>query len=112
MRAIMNYFLHKGIENSDIKVLSVDVKKTGENFVIDISTSTVIATKGQEVRKDAGNRNLILVFLVSLSIMIIFILVGFLLPPAEFGRTLVYLSVFPGIAVNTIATRYIIKYLS
>jgi hypothetical protein len=112
VKAILNYFLHRGIDNSDIKQLSIDVKKVNGNYVVDIFSTVKVATKGEQIREENGNRKLTIVFLGSLSIMVILIVTGMLLPAAGLGRTLVYLGTFPGILVNAIATRYIIKSLT
>jgi hypothetical protein len=111
-RLVMNYFLHRGIKNSDITNLSFELNEANGKYFLDIKSTIVLATKGQLIRKEAGNRNLIIVFLVSLSVMVALALVGMLLPDAVLGRTLVYLSEFPAILVNIISTRYIIRNIS
>jgi hypothetical protein len=62
VKSIMNYWLHRGIKNSDITNLSLDLKETNGKYVLGIRSTVVVATKGELVRKETGSRNLILVF--------------------------------------------------
>jgi len=112
VRWIMNYILHRGIKNSDIRNLSLEIKEINGKYVLGIDSTVLLATKGEQIRKDTGSRNLIIVFLVSLSLTIALAAIGMLLPDASLGRTLVYLSEFPSILVNIISTRYLIRHIS
>lgn len=109
---MMNYWLHRGIKNSDITKLSFEIKETNGKYILGIRSTVVVATKGELIRKDTGSRNLTVVFLISLSLMIVLALAGMLLPNAGFGRSLVYWSTFPAILVNIISARYIIRNIS
>jgi len=112
VRWIMNYVLHRGIKNSDIRNLSLEIKEINGKYVLGISSTVVVATKGELVRKETGSRNLVTIFLVSLSLTVVLAVVGMLVPASPLGRTLVYLSEFPAILVNIISTRYIIRNIS
>jgi hypothetical protein len=112
LKMIMNFVLHRGIKNSNVTDLSLDIKEKDGKFILDINSTVVVATKGEQVRKFTGSRNLVIVFLVSLSIWLTLAMIGMLLPDPIFGRTLVYLSEFPAILVNIISTRYIIRNIS
>jgi hypothetical protein len=109
---VMNYWLHLLIRNSEVTNLSLELKQTNGKYVLDVNSTVLVATKGEQVRKYTGSRNLLIVFFVSLTIWVVLALVGILLPDAIFGRTLVYLSEFPAILVNIISTRYIIRNIS
>ena len=112
VRWIMNYVLHRGIKNSDIRNLSLEIKEINGKYVLGISSTVVVATKGELVRKETGSRNLVTIFLVSLSLTVVLAVVGMLVPASPLGRTLVYLSEFPAILVNIISTQYIIRNIS
>ena len=108
----MNFWLHLEIKNSEVTNFSLELKEKDGKYILGINSTVVVATKGEQVRKFTGSRNLIIVFLISLSIWLTLAVVGILLPDAVFGRTLVYLSEFPAILVNIISTRYIIRNIS
>ena len=108
----MNFWLHRVIKNSEITNLSLELKETNGKYVLGVSSTVLVATKGEQIRKDTGSRNLVIVFLVSLSITVALAAIGMLLPDASLGRTLVYLSEFPAILVNIISTRYLIRHIS
>jgi hypothetical protein len=109
VKAILNYFLHRGIKNSDISKLSLDLKENNGKYVFRISSTTAVATKGEPIRKETGSRNIIIVFSISLAVTILLDVVGMLLPDASLGRTLVFWGEYPAILVNIIAARYIIR---
>jgi hypothetical protein len=111
VRAILNYFLHRGIPDSDISKLALDVKKSDGKYIFKVSSTTAIATKGEPIRKDTGSRNTIIVFSVSLAITILLDVGGLLAPDATLGRSLVFWGEFPAILVNIISARYIIRNL-
>ena len=112
VRTIMNFWLHRGIKNSDITNLSLELKEIDGKYILGINSTVVVATKGEQIRKYTGSRNLLIVFVASLSLTVVLASVGMLLPDAIFGRTLVYLSEFPAILVNIVSTRYIIRHIS
>jgi hypothetical protein len=112
VRAILNYFLHRGIKDSDISKLDLDLKKNNGKYVLKINSTTAVATKGEPIRKDTGSRNTIIVFSISLAITILLDVGGILLPDASLGRSLVFWGEFPAILVNIISARYIIRNLS
>ena len=107
----MNYFLHRGIKESDISKLALDLKQDNGKYVLKISSTTMVATKGEPIRKDTGSRNTIIVFSISLALSILLDVGGMLLPDASLGRTLVFWGEFPAILVNIISARYVIKNL-
>lgn len=109
---IMNFWLHRVIKNSEITNFSLEIKETNGKYVLGINSTVLLATKGEQIRKDTGSRNLIIVFLVSLSLTVALAAIGMLLSDASLGRTLVYLSEFPSILVNIISTRYLIRHIS
>ena len=112
VRMIMNFWLHRVMKNSEITNFSLEIKETNGKYVLGISSTVVVATKGEPVRKETGSRNPVMVFLVSLSLTVVLAVVGMLVPASPLGRTLVYLSEFPAILVNIISTRYIIRNIS
>lgn len=109
---IMNFWLHRGIKNSEVTNLSLELKELDGKYILGINSIVVVATKGEQVRKYTGSRNLLIVFVASLSLTVVLASIGMLLPDAIFGRTLVYLSEFPAILVNIISTRYVIRHIS
>ena len=110
VRGISNYFLHRVIKNSDVTNLSLDLKEINGKYVLGLSSS--VAAKREPIRKKSGRRNIVILFLVSLSLAVSLDLVGMLLPSAILGRTLVYFGFFPAIFVNIISARYIIRNIS
>jgi len=112
VRALLNYFLHRGIKESDITQLDMDLKNDNGKYVLKISSTTAVATKGEPIRKNTGSRNIIIVFSISLAITVLLDVSGMLLPDAVTGRTLVFWGEFPAILVNIISGRYIIRNLS
>jgi hypothetical protein len=111
-KTVMNFWLHLIIKNSEITNLSLELKEANGKYILDVKSTVLVATKGEQVRKYTGSRNLLIVFFVSLAVWVALALVGILLPDPIFGRTLVYLSEFPAILVNIISTRYIIRNIS
>jgi len=99
-------------KKSDIAKLSLDLKEINGRYVLGISSTVAVATKGELIRKETGRRNIVKLFLASLSLAIVLDAVGVLLPNASLGRTLVYLGEFPAILVNIISARYIIRNIS
>ena len=110
VRAISNYFLHRVTKNSDVANLSLDLKETNGKYVLGISST--VAKKGELMSKKSGRRNIVMLFLTALSLTVALDVVGMILPDASFGRTLVYLGVYPAILVNIISARYIIRSIS
>jgi hypothetical protein len=100
------------IRNSDVTNLSLDLKEIDGKYVLGISSTVAVATKGQLIRKKSGRRNIVMLFLIVLSLTVALDVVGMLLPDASFGRTLVYIGVFPAILVNIVSARYIIRNIS
>lgn len=48
-RLVMNYFLHRGIKNSDITNLSFELNEANGKYFLDIKSTIVLATKGQSI---------------------------------------------------------------
>ncbi|MHB1868414.1 MAG: hypothetical protein ACYCPP_05655 [Nitrososphaerales archaeon] len=92
--------------------MSLDLKELNGKYVLGISSSVAVAPKEEPVRKESGRKNIVILFLASLSLAVALDLVGMLLPSPNLGRTLVYLGFFPAILVNIISARYIIRNIS
>ena len=83
VRMIMNFWLHRVIKNSEITNLSLELKETNGKYILGINSTVLVATKGEQVRKYTGSRNLVIVFLVSLSLTVVLAAIGMLLPDAS-----------------------------
>ncbi len=107
-RAILNYFLHLVAKDSDANV-SLDLKEINGKYVLGISSTVALATKLEPIHEASGGKNIMILFLVSLSLLVVLDVLGILFFDATVGRTLVYLGEFPAILVNIIGARYIIR---
>lgn|GEM_PF-2887985 len=112
VRGISNYFLHRVTINSEVTNLSLDLKEINGKYVLGISSIVALETKGEPIGKRFGRRNIVILFLIALSLTVGLDVVGMSLPEASFGRTLVYLAEFPAILVNIISARFIIRNIS
>jgi hypothetical protein len=109
-KAIMNFFLHLAIKNSDVEDLSLDIKEMNGAYILGINSKIVVGTNGKTVRKnEAVSKNLAKAFVIAMGAMVLFVILGMSIPDASLGRSFILISAFPAFVVNVIGARYIIK---
>jgi hypothetical protein len=101
--------LRSGVKNSDITDLSFDLKEKNGTYTLEIKSKTIVADR--QIIRRRGRDWARIVLLVSLAIMLIFVITGMLDRDPVGGRSLVYIGLYPGIVVNTLGARYVIRKL-
>ena len=109
VRSLMNSLLRRGVKNSDITDLSLDLEEKNGIYTLEIKSKTLIADR--QIIRRKGRDWVRIVFLFSLAVMLVFVITGMFDPNAIGGRSLVYIGLYPAFVVNTLGARYVIQKL-
>jgi hypothetical protein len=109
VKSLMNFLLRRGVKNSDITDLSLDLKEANGTFTLEIKSKTLVADR--QIIRRKGRDWVRIIFVFSLLVMLVFVVTGMLDPNVTGGRSLVYIGLYPAFVVNTLGARYVIKKL-
>jgi len=114
VKLIMNSILNRGVKDSNITDLSLEVKESMGTYTLGIGATIVLETKKVLTPKEKRRKYLIISFLVSLGFMLGLSTIGAWLPDAQagLGRTLILLSEIPAFAYSLVSTRFLMKKVS
>jgi hypothetical protein len=110
----MGYLIRRGIQNSAVTDVSMDLKEMPNgDFIFDIKSKVLVSTNRPIVRpKGKGSKYLTMIFLISISLMLTLAVIGMLDHDPIGGRSIVSYSLYPSFIVNTLGARYVIRKLT
>jgi hypothetical protein len=107
-KLVASYLLKHGVKGSEIEEWRFKVREVDGRYFFDIATTIAVTPKSDLTPEEGTNRTMIIVFVVSLLLMLSLSTLGLLLPNADLGRELVYLSTLPGFVAQLIGARFLV----